>query len=1458
MLLVLDYVLNFCMSLVAINLDNVLFMIILESRLKSCLKLVMTRILLPRSIIMFLSLVIILSVLTGASAKEYEHTIYIHPNNGTDPECVTSNSSSISCNSLSSAFNVSHRASSTQYVLLIGTHYLDQFTPTFEGLTTIAFSGSGKSFSDTVIHCTSNTAGLAFENVTDIMFSNITFFNCSAIRNSTSKNIYQDNSTSPFYVALYFYSCRNVNMSFIKVDHSPNATGVVMYDTDGTNTITDSVFSNNSIDPENHSLSGGGGFYVEFTYCIPGDINCKNEQNTVISHTSRNTRATYIFDNCSFLNNNARAPQVSLDNSTTFIVPFRADHVAFGRGGGLSIFVKANASNNLFSINQCQFIDNSALWGAGLFVEFHDDTLGNEVSVTGATMKRNQCFFTAESGTGGGGMRLGHYVYGNLSHNENTTGNHIHISNCNFMNNSALNGGGLSISPTVQNVNQNQITTVLISKTVFSKNHARLGAALHIDKFVMILDGLILTVVMDDCTFNSNSVNYAQYLRDRYDQTVGAYQTGVGAVYVNQVPVRFNGDTTFRYNNGSALAAVGTSLDFSDCTADFFSNMGYKGGAIALLGMAYIKINDQTVLYFLGNVATVDGGAIYNKYIERENLISYGNCFIRHTKYLLDPNQWESIFTFYSNYDQSGAHPNAIHTTSVLPCTWSGGSLVNQGAEKVFCWTDNWLYLPSSTNCSEQISTDVGNVTIALPNISSQIEAFPGQQFNLPITIVDDLNRNMSHQTVFSASMDDYKNETIPTISYIWGQIANVSGIVNSSVKLLLDGLGDRGWHIDLHVTLKDCPPGFKINDQGTECICADNYLGSARCDHDSSKASLKDSTWMGTIPEHEGYVVSLCPPKYCYSNESSSLPNSSKLLENQICGKYNRQGILCGQCLPGYAVAVNSPNYNCVNCTDESIIGSNIAKYIAAVYIPLTAFFTVIILFNIRLTSGPANAFILFSQLLTTTFDLSADGQIPVSQTLLLLYRIPYGIFDLQFFERFIPQLCVGKLNALDVIALDYAVAVYPLIMIIFVIVFIKVKDFLRTSKCCKNKRVRYGIRNVPNFTRAQTSRRRWKVNEAILPAFAAFLLLSYNKFSTTSSYLVGSQPLVSDDGQTVGESRVYYAGNVSFSDVEYRKYLTLASIVFATFVAIPPLLLLDFPIKAFEWCISKFDCLWRRYPADKVQILLDTFQGCYKNKMRFFSGLYFLFRLVINVIYLMTNSWLAQYFVQQIACAVMITLLIICQPYNKENKIFNTIDTLIFLNLAILNSFSFYLYSLTLTNPPNIPFPERPFYFQYFLVYLPLVYMLGYVIWSFLKPYKLRIKRGLGVLKERILWCFNRKDYRPLDGVASDGDAEETEIGHTDLIRNIGNSDEAYSEEEALLRRAESRNRYRSYTSYTVVGINENEGEAAIQPVSSNDSGIRSVQSTPSNNYGSNGNTPRSTSSQTKSESDSRPSVE
>ena len=1329
--------------------------------------------------------------------------IYIDPNNGSnDISCLKTSDSQIApCKNLSFAFNVSYRFNHTVYVLSNGTHVLET-VETFQALNDISFIGTG--INESVIQCqVYNGSGLSFYGVSNLHFTNLSVSNCSSSQNSTSLSEIPHKKLV-LLVALYFYRCKNLTMNYVSVRNSPNATGVVVYDTTGMNVISHSKFSNNAV----FNSPGGGGFYVEFTYCIPGSNNCSD--NDRLSYTDQNHNSTYIFDSCTFENNVAQA---NTHSNAIYLVPYRSNHIALGRGGGLSIFFKGNARSNAFNIKNCNFTNNSANWGAGLFVEFHDDTYNNEVNIERCFMHLNHCPFTAENGTAGGGMRLGHYVFGNGNHSLHVLPpNRITVNGCNFSNNSAFNGGGMSISPTVQNVDAHQVAKILINSTTFEKNCARLGAGLHISRFAMILDGDILQVALRNCTFNFNSIDFVNYLQRN---EIRAYQPGLGAVYVNQVPVVFLYFANFTNNNGSALVAIGSSLNFSDCSSWFLGNQGMKGGAIALLGLAFLRVNDNTELFFLSNLATIDGGAIYNRYIERENLISYGNCFIRHSNHLIGPEKWNSTIVFSYNFDQSGNRTSAIFSTSIFPCAWAGGSLVNQNLSRVFCWNDNWNYDPP--NCTNHIHSDIGKVSFY--KSSNIVRAFPGRKFNIPIELSDDLAHDLGHQNVFRATLNGYYNRTTLIIpQYIWKQETSINGNVSSDSKLLLDGVGDHAWHIVVKVKLEDCPPGFKFDGQRLNCVCVPNsYSGAVQCGT-SDNPHLKNNTWMGKVNQTGDYLVGLCPPQYCFSNETV-LPNKSDLLENQICGKYHRNGTLCGRCIDNYSVTVNTKYYECINCTGENVI-LNRVKYVAAVYIPLTLLFSLIIIFNIRLTSAAANSFILFSQVISSTFDLSADGQIPYSAItggksrggFIQIYKYIYGIFNLEFIEQFLHPLCVGDISPLEAISLDYIVAFFPLVMILLILVLYKLWSCIRIP-CCRTQQIRHFI--IPH--------RRMNISQALLPAFAAFFLLSYNKFSQISSLLVGSQSLVSDSGDAAtieGGLRVYYEGSYSFYDPHYQRYYLIpACIIFGTFVAIPPILLLDFPIKLFEKGLSKIGFLWRKYPVDKVHILLDTFQGCFKNNMRIFAGLYFLFRLVVNTAYNVTTLWLTQYLFQQIACLVMVALLLVCQPYNKNNKMFNIIDPLIFLNLGALNIISFYLLSVS-SSPHNNDYMYL-LIVQYVLLLLPLVYMLSFLAWYFLKP------------------CVKKLKVKLLNSIPDQKKVNFAIIRNVATSQQVEVSDES-DEEEALLKRAESCNTYRpTSTLVEISDVHERTGEQR----ESSDSGLRSARTTSSNDYGSLRNSTRST---------------
>ena len=120
--------------------------------------------------------------------------------------------------------------------------------------------------------------------------------------------------------------------------------------------------------------------------------------NDVHSNEETITGATYQFLWCNFTNNQAHG---SSSDKATYLVEFKDDHMAFGRGGGLSIFVKGESNNNTFEILGCDFEENSATWGGGMLVEFQDHALNNYLHVANSSFLNNECFYTPSSGTGG-------------------------------------------------------------------------------------------------------------------------------------------------------------------------------------------------------------------------------------------------------------------------------------------------------------------------------------------------------------------------------------------------------------------------------------------------------------------------------------------------------------------------------------------------------------------------------------------------------------------------------------------------------------------------------------------------------------------------------------------------------------------------------------------------------------------------------------------------------------------------------------------------------------------------------------------------------------------------------------------------------------------------------------------------------------------------------------------------
>ena len=156
-------------------------------------------------------------------------------------------------------------------------------------------------------------------------------------------------------------------------------------------------------------------------------------------------------------------------------------------------------------------------------------------------------------------------------------------------------------------------------------------------------------------------------------------------------------------------------------------------------------------------------------------------------------------------------------------------------------------------------------------------------------------------------------------------------------------------------------------------------------------------------------------------------------------------------------------------------------------------------------------------------------------------------------------------------------------------------------------------------------------------------------------SFYILTPIPLFRADG-SVGKAVYYQDGNIDFQGTYSVLYIMLTCSMLATFVAIPPLLLI-YP--SLLRLIERVTCkqLGKLYPPPKLQIFLDEFHGCFKDgttnngvDCRWFAGLFFIIRIVLFVIYSYTSNWGIQFVVQLVVFLLAAFLFVLFKPYRKE----------------------------------------------------------------------------------------------------------------------------------------------------------------------------------------------------------------
>ena len=383
----------------------------------------------------------------------------------------------------------------------------------------------------------------------------------------------------------------------------------------------------------------------------------------------------------------------------------------------------------------------------------------------------------------------------------------------------------------------------------------------------------------------------------------------------------------------------------------------------------------------------------------------------------------------------------------------------------------------------------------------------------------------------------------------------------------------------------------------------------------------------------------------------------------NRSCIPFNRIGAFCGQCIEGHGTPAYSFSLKCVPCADGSL-WTNILIYVLVAYGPLTIFLAVIVIFTISINSAPLRGFILVCQIISSNIVMrtliNIDEEYQHKSYIyphVQIFGSVYGVWNLDFFRSWYSSLCLhSSLSTVDVMALDYIVAVYPLLLIVtmYAVVELYSRNIWPMGLVCRLLHhccVRF--------------RHRLDIRTSLVDAFGTFFGLSYVKFLSTTVNLFTMAKVWRSDTNTTTLYTYFDSTQEPLQGTHF--VLLIIGILVTVFCNILPLILM------LLYSFPRAQVLLNFFPLSLRQLLfpfMDSILACYKDgtngtrNCRYFGVVYHLalafclcsFVPAKNVFILACNG---------IASILVGMLVAVAQPY--KSKVYNTVDVLLILSVGM-----------------------------------------------------------------------------------------------------------------------------------------------------------------------------------------------
>ena len=1064
---------------------------------------------------------------------------------------------------------------------------------TFEGNSTVTISNNQADFNGGALHI-EDYSDVTFEGNSTVTISNnqADYDGALSIR-SNSDVTFEGNST--------------VTISNNQADYDGGALSIflnsdVTFEGNSTVTISNNqaddggalyIWENSDVTFEGNStvtISNNQADYGGALYIdYNSDVTFEGNSTVTISNNQANDDggALYIYYNS----------DVTFEgNSTVTISDNQADY-----GGALYITQNSNVTfeeNSTVTISDNQANDD----GGALSIRYNSDVTfeGNST----VTINNNQAYY-------GGALTIWHHT------NVTFEGNSI-VTICN---NRAYDGGALY-------ANSDSVILFQARSTVQFNNNKALGdgGALH--------SGYDYGITFEnDCTiiFNHNEASQG-----------GAIFTPLNIVFIGNSSVQF-------HNNKATLggALYGSSITFKENTTVMFEN----NEAIANGGAIYsdnsnITAKQNSVIIFTSNSAE-NGGAVYASAstllaLEYSNLkfhknragqnggAIYFNNLINASFHDFSVVTWTSNFA--NNYGGAIYSKITQHTKYFNISEISGSSDNTAGVAGMFlyidvpkscnssCLTDRMVgvsnqalyHRPLDKNISTSPKILEFNETVkCISNNSAQCEKYYisnimlGQEIIIYPCLLDHYN-NPAGVTQFRIMGENNQNYFLHGSEYtsiscdhalkgisIVGNITISSLLLNYSMYFTSHTTAREVITTNLTVELSPCHPGFQYHSKSQRCEC---YNNSRIVSCSGSSSTIARGYWFGHVTEIS--TVTICPINYCNFGCCKTTNGFYQLSPERVnqC-KSHRSGTACGSCEEGYTLSYGSAD--CISIKKCS------TGMITLVVILTVLYWLVIVVAVFIITYYQVG--IGYFYVLTyyySVVDIMLSQHTDLSDGLYFTATIMSSITKMS--PQFLGQLCLFKnMSGIDQQFIHY---IHPLAVSVILII---ISWLARHSK------------RLSMF-----------ISRGIIHAICFLLLLSYTSVATTSLLLM--RPLIFAD---VDNLYAYLSPDIQYFHGHHLVYGITAIMLVLLIVIGLPLLLLTEPFLNHK--ISYF----------RIKPLLDQFQGCYKDKYRWFAGYYMTCRLIIIIIIIANFSdvFISQYLLLT-ASTVIVLVHEMMRPYNDN----------------------------------------------------------------------------------------------------------------------------------------------------------------------------------------------------------------